>query len=735
MAEIDDVRSQLEQAISAGDDATAQRLSTRYRDLQAQTGQLPTVGRGFVAQNGREYQLATRVLTLRRAGRDEEARNLTRIIARERFANQITRDGRGQGEAALFGANRGVLNLGTLASGAAELVEDTVGGNRNGLTAREKMEDFSAAQDIVRGRRPVAAAAGEVGGTVLSLAAPGGAAARATQGASRAGRVVSAAAQGATFGAAQGASDAFVRNEDVGEGAIDGANTGAVAGGALSIFGQAASPVVRALANRVADSQGLRLLAEHINPSQLNSIVLATRQYVRQFGRQPTLAEAAGMADATIAREAGQIVESRVPASQVAQQGAARVRTQAQRNLAEAVMPRSSASNSVTSDATTAAMQGVAGSALVARPGTPVRDWLVSPDVMRVIRRLPPSRRQLFDDAIVHNGAVTVRMLDDLRQQVGNIERLTGADRAWTDLANTARGFADQASNNAYSRILREHGQNALREEIANSALRSPAAAQETAADLAESAKRARDLTAELGPAEATRIRNAGSSVQRALRGVDEFEPRNALSRGEEAANNVGEGARAALLSKTGGAGIAAFIARNVRRLGISPQEAEQFARDFTDPSQTQRAIAFLQQRIGQGPTNRYLAALEQAGIRPTTERVAAAGARTASRGDVPEQPTTEELVSDQPSVEQTALPQAAEFDPEQVELSSITQDYLDRAAQLEGSDDDASSYLYEVGTRLADLERRMMQAAVAGDEVTARALAEQRQRIINNEQ
>lgn len=678
MAEIDDLRTQIAQAAEAGDNAAVQRLSTRYRDLQAQSGQLPVIGRGFVAQTGREYQLAQRVVALRRAGRDDEAHQLTRVLARERSAAQITRDGRGRGEAALFGANRGLFNLGTIVSGGRELLEDTLGGNRNRITAREHMEDFSAAQDIVRARHPASAAAGEVGGVVLSLAAPGGGGARVVQGGSRGARVARAAVTGAGYGGAQGASDAFVRNQDVVEGAVEGARTGAVVGGGLSVLGQAAAPVLRAVGNRRADSQGLRLLAEHMNSDQLNRIVLAARQYTRQFGRPPTLAEAAGMADSTIAREAGQIVESRVPASQVAQQGAQRVRVQAQRDLAESVLPNTSTSARVTTDETTRAMQGVAGSAIVARPNSPLRQWLESPDVAQVVRGLPPSRRQLFDDALANNGPVSVRMLDDLRQQVGNLERLSGADRAWTELADTAKRFADEASGGAFSRILRSHGQNALREDIANQALRSPAAAQRVAGELAESAQRARDLASELGPAEAARIRSAGSTVQRALRGVDEFEPRSAISAGEEAAANLGEVARGALLGKTGGAGIAAFIARNVRRLGITPKEAERFARDFTDPSQTERAIQFLQDRIGKGPANNFMRLLEQAGVRPTVERVATVGARVAARDGDQRPPETDELLNEEPE----AQPETAE--PTSLRAADINNDFLDRLAQIE---------------------------------------------------
>jgi hypothetical protein len=749
MAELDDVRAQIAQAAQEGNETAVAQLSERYRDLQAQAGELQPVGRGFVAQTGREYQLANRALEMRRAGREDEATQLIRVISRERVARNITRGGRGRGEAALFGANRGIFNLGTLATGAGELVEDTLGGNRNRVTSRERMEDYSAVQDAVRERHPVSAGIGEVGGTIVSaVATPGGVA---TQGATRGGRVVRAAATGAVEGGIQGGSDAFVRGQDVVEGATRGAQTGAVVGGSLSVLGQAIAPVIRAAGNRLADNQGLRLLAEHVNPQQLNAIVAATRQFQRQFNRIPTLAEAAGMVDSTIAREAGQIVEARVPASAVAQQGAARVRVQAQRDLAESVMPNSSGapgarsseggSNPITSEATNRAMRAIANSGAVARQGNPLHTFLTSPDVANAIRGMPPSIRAAFDDALTvnANGAVrpvTVRMLDDLRQEMGNLAANSGANRAWTEVANEARRFADEISNNAYSRATRQHGQNALREEIANEALRSPAAAQRVAGDLAESAQRARDLSANLGPAEATRIRNAGATVQRALRGVDEFEPRNAISRGEEAANNVGEAARGALLPKTGGAGIAAFIARNVRRLGITPAEAERFARDFTDPSQTRRAIAFLQQRIGQGPATNFMAMLERAGVRPTVERTARVGARLASQGPNTEVRGTQELLGNEqaPAEEPAAEAEQTSFDPASVQLSTEAQGILDQAAELEERDPEAAGELYDVGNRLAELERQMIQAAQAGDEETATMLAQQRRAILNNE-
>lgn len=737
MAEIDDLREQIRRAAESGDEATVARLSTRYRDLQVRAGQLQPVGRGFVAESGREYQLAQRALALRRAGREDEATQIIRVISRERVARNITRDGRGRGQAFLFGANTGMFNIGTLAAGGRELIEDTIGGNRNRVTARDRMEDISAVTDAVRERHPVSSGAGTVTGALASVVAPGGGAANL----GRVERVRRAAVTGAGYGSAQGASDAFVRNEDVVEGATRGAVTGAAAGGGLSILGQALAPVLRSAGNRLANDQGLRLLAEHLNPQQLNQMVAAVRQYQRQFGRIPTLAQVAGMVDQSIAREAGTIVSSRVPASRVAQQGADRIRVEAQRDLAEAVMPTTSTSARVTTDTTNQAMQAVAGSAITARPNTPLRQWLESPDVAQVIAGLPPSRRALFDDALANNGPVTVRMLDDLRQQVGNVERLSGADRAWTELADQARRFADQASNGAFSRVLRQHGQNALREEIANQALRSPAAAQRVAGDLAESAQRARDLAAELGPAEATRIRNAGATQQRALAGVDEFRPSQALSRGEEAAGNVTELARAGLLWKSGGAAVASFIGRNLARLGVSPREAERFARDFTDPSQTQRALRFLQQRIGQGPANNFMRMLEAAGVRPTVERAANVGARGVVMSQSPREgePPTEDLIRDRTDAEPTAAPMPADEAPqEEAQLqgpSSYVVDIRDRAdAAREQGEEDIADELEQVAARLLELERLMQLAAANGNEEDARRLAQAYRAILNNE-
>lgn len=750
MAEIDDLRAQIAQAAQSGDEATVARLSERYRDLQVRSGQLQPVGRGFVAQSGREYQLAQRALALRRAGREDEATQIIRVISRERVARNITRGGRGRGEAFLFGANSGMFNIGTLALGGRELIEDTFGGNRNRVDARSRMEDAAAVQDAVRERHPVSSGAGTVTGALASVAAPGGGAANLT----RVERVRRAAVAGAGYGGAQGASDAFVRGQDVVEGAQDGAVTGAVAGGTLSVLGQVLAPVIRSAGNRLADNQGLRLLAEHLNPAQLNQMVAAVRQYQRQFGRIPTLAQVAGMADQSIAREAGTIVSSRVPASRVAQEGADRIRREAQTDLAEAVLPGSSGQRGarsseggrspITSEETTRAMQAIAGSGAVARPGNALYDFLTSPDVANAIRGMPPSIRAAFDDALTvnANGAarpVTVRMLDDLRQEMGNLAANSGANRAWTEVANNARRFADDITSGAYSRITRRHGQNALREEVANEALRSPAAAQRVAGDLAESAQRSRDLTAELGPAEATRIRNAGRTQQRALAGVDEFRPAQALSRGEEAANNVTELARAGLLWKSGGAAVASFIGRNLARLGVSPREAERFARDFVDPSQTQRALAFLQQRLGRGPAARFARMLENAGVRPTVERVAGVGARGVSMGDPSAAPATQDLLRDR-GAEPAAAPAPAEEPPqEEAQLqgpSSYVTDIRQRAEDARAeNEDDIADELEATAERLFELEQLMQRAAAAGNEEDARALARQYRAILSNEQ
>lgn len=739
MAEIDDVRAQIAAAAEAGDQATAIRLSTRYRDLQAQAGQLPPVGR-FNAESGREYQLAARALSLRRAGREDDADGLIRTITRERVASRINRNGGGAGEAALFGVNRSLLNAGTALSGAGEFVEDTLGGNRNRITARQVMQDSSAVQDAVRAQHPIAAAAGEVGGALATIAVPAAGVARAAQGAGRVARVAAAAGTGAVFGGAQGASDAAVRGQNVVRGAARGAGTGAAVGGGLSILGQVLSPVARGLANRFLDNQGLRRLAEHVSPDQLRAVVNSVRLYQRQFGRLPTLAQAVGMADETVAASAGRIIEGRAPASNVARQQLQPIREQSSRDLAEAVLPGSSTPRGaggqggsgrhpITSEETTRAFQAIEGSALVARQGSNLHDFLTRPNVSRLIRRLQPEQRALINNAIDNNGPVTVRMLEHIREKVGNLEKLEGSDFALTEVSSEIKRFADEATRGAYSRALRVHGQNALREGIANEALRSPAAAQRVAGDLATSASRARDLAAELGPAEASRIRGVASVTNRSLRSLDRFEPTQAVSAAEEAANVAGEVVRAAATPKMGGAGTAALLIRSGERLGMTTDEATRFARDFADPSQTPRALAFLRQRIGVEPTMRFMQVLENAGLRPTVERTALVGSRVAAQQGA--QPVASEEPAGAPA---QAAAEQPEFDVSQVKLSSITQSIIDQAASLEDSAPEQAAQLTETGNRLAQLEQLMMEAHFKGDEEGAQALAAQRQRILDVE-
>lgn len=738
MAEIDDVRSQIAQAAQSGDEATVARLSTHYRDLQARAGQLAPVGRGFVAQTGREYQLAQRALTARRAGREDEAHNLTRVIARERMARQITRNGGGRGEAALFGANRGIFNLGTLASGAVELVEDTVGGNRNGLTARESMEDYSAVQDTVRERHPVSSGAGEIGGAALTLAAPGGGAARAVQ-ATRVARVGRAVAQGAGYGAVQGGSDAAVRNQDIVEGAERGAGTGAAVGGGLSVAGQALAPAARALANRFLDNQGLRRLAEHVSPQQLNAIVAATRQYQRQFNRAPTLLQAASMADETIAASAGRIVEGRAPASHVARRGVQATRVQSQRDLAEAAMPGSSTVSArtnkhpVTTTITDAAMAPIEGSAIVARGGTPLHAFLSQPNVRRVINSMTdtPEQRDALRDAIDYGGPVSIRMLENIRERVGNIAKLKGASRALLEVVEGVRRFSDEASRGEYSRILRQHGQNAFREQFATAAKVSPSAARSVANNLADSADTAISASDVLGPAAATSLRNVGSSQQRILRGADAFEPPRAVSASEEASNVAGELVKAAALPRMGGAGVAATVIRAGERLGMTTGEAERFARDFADPSQTQRAIQFLQARIGKGPTNNFMQMLEDAGVRPTVERAAVLGARRAAQGPDTQPPDTLE-----PAPEPTVAPEQAEATSQEAPAASrFLVDINARAEDaLNAGDEAAASELQDLSTRLSEIEQLIHNALRDGDETGASALRDEYFAILNNE-
>lgn len=327
MAEIDDIRAQIARAADAGDTAEVQRLSTRYRDLQATSGQLPVVGR-FRAETGREFQLAQRASQLRRAGREDDAVAVIRAISRERVARQHNERSRGGFDPLSFGLglNRSLFNVGNVVPWAAEAIEDNFGGNRNRVTAGQRVEDIQRAGEDIRAAHPISAGAGEITGVIATLPAAELAAARLTQGAraipgarsvvaavapverasvisaearaaqlaargGRTGQLVRgsarAAVAGGAFGGAQGASDAAALQEDVAQGAAEGAEFGAAAGVALRGVGEVVGPRIMRVLGDLGDSTTVNNIARVFG--QETSDIMPT--LTRRLGRAPNAAE------------------------------------------------------------------------------------------------------------------------------------------------------------------------------------------------------------------------------------------------------------------------------------------------------------------------------------------------------------------------------------------------------------------------------------------------------------
>lgn len=324
--ELASVRAQLEQAADAGDESRVVSLSARYRDLQGRSGSLPRVGR-FQPETGREFQLSQRALRLRQSGREDDANQVIRVIARERFARSLSGDNlQSRAAAFLFGGNRGLFNLGTIASGVGEFAED-ITGNRNRVTARERVEDYSIVQDTVRGRHPVSAGAGEVVGVAATLPAAEATIARGASGLARvaprtaavlapvprasaigiearnaelirrggtraliARGVSRGALAGGAFGAVQGASDAVVRDEDVVQGATEGATFGALAGpvveGGLRAVGGLAEPILQ----RLSRDPLVRRIADRLQ-EPVSEVVRRMNRFYATNGRMPSAVE------------------------------------------------------------------------------------------------------------------------------------------------------------------------------------------------------------------------------------------------------------------------------------------------------------------------------------------------------------------------------------------------------------------------------------------------------------
>lgn len=335
MAEVDDLRNQIDQASQSGDLATVARLSTRYRDLQAAAGQLPVVGHGFQAQTGREYQLATRALQLRRAGREADAVNLIRTISRERVAREFQGNNNGGvGVAFGQGVNHSLLNVGNYAqAGFDTLFHDP----RDTRTFQQRLQDLQLTSEQIRHEHPVSSTAGELAGIVATLPAaeatvgrvaqgasrviPGtarlvpvaraseiGAEARAAQIAARGGRVgqivrggARSALAGGTYGGAYGASDAAAAGRDPVQGAVEGAETGAAGGAVLRGAGEAVAPVATALGQRLMQNGAVRQLAARLQ-EPVQDIVARMVTFQQRMGRVPSAAEIIGERNA---REVG----------------------------------------------------------------------------------------------------------------------------------------------------------------------------------------------------------------------------------------------------------------------------------------------------------------------------------------------------------------------------------------------------------------------------------------------
>ena len=544
----------------------------------------------FQPRNQRESELARQAVTARRAGDNDAYNRAVAAIVAQRRGNRQT--------AFTLGAGNGLFGAGDYAAAAGNVVSDVVQG-REGAGFSNYLQRQSAIRRAVAERHPVSNALGEVAGVVATLPAAEAASARILTQAPRAVRV---AATGAALGGAQGAANRGAETGTVqgaGEGAVSGAAAGAVAGVALDSAARLLAPFLRSVGDRLASDNGLRALSQHVNIPFAELQRQAARFRQSFPNRNPTLAEVAEMANPQLAREAGQIVASRPTASQVATEGAEQLRVGRQQEVAEAVLPGSSTNANVTGPITDRGMARIERAALNVGDSGPFYDFLTRPNVARLIRSMPPEQRARIGDAIENAGRLTVRDLDDLRQAANNASD-SGAAYAYNNVAETATNFADRATRGAYTQIIRrDHRANASREEIARTALSSPAGAERAAENLATGAQRQLELVGDVGATEATRLQEVGDVATRAARGVDAVTPTRVRTAADEQAQNLQSAAQLAFIAKSGGAARAGFLARTMTQMGVGPRGAERLARDLTDPARFPDAFARLQRLVG----------------------------------------------------------------------------------------------------------------------------------------
>lgn len=675
-------------------------------DEDQDTQTLPRVG-DFQPRDREELDLARRAVQFRRAGdNDAYERAVAAIVARRRGS---------RGRAALLGAGNGIFGLGDYAAPALNFVRSRF--NADPSDDSNFLQD-ARRQSLIRGamreRYPVSNAIGEVGGVVVTLPAASAASARILP---NAGRLQRAVVTGGAFGAQQGAANNLAEEgategaiESAVEGAVEGGVTGAVTGGVVDTAARVLAPFLRSVGDRMASDNGLRALSRHMSVS-FADLQTAAQRFSAQFGRNPTLAEVAGIADPALAREAGQIVGSRRAASQVASEGAEALRGRRQTEVAEAVMPGSSTQSNITGQITDAGMARLQGAALNVGSQGPLYDFLTRPNVARLIRSMPPEQRARLGEAIENGGRITVRDLDNLRQAANNASD-SGAAYAYNQISETATQFADRATRGQFSQVIRrDHRANATREELANSALASPRGAEQTAERLSGSAQLQRDLVADVGPAEAARLQEVGDVASRAARGVDEVSPSRIRTAADEQAQGIQDAARIAFLHKTGGAGIASFVSQQLTRLGVGPRGAAELARDLTDPQRFPDAMNRLQALIGRGGTQTLVDRV----ARQFAVRMGA-GSATAEPGIQPSAGGGREEAASSPTVMvERVLPNG-----ERVQMSEEDAAIFDGRAES-GQNPGANSAAPRSEQELIDA---LYAADEAGDEEAARALA-----------
>lgn len=599
MTALDDARRELAlaqergaEAASRGDRAAASRAAAQIVDARRRVNALT--------------QLSTR------EGRRQRAATVVR---------QFT-PGQQRGQAYAAGLNAALLGLPVYGEALLQSIRDRTPFAQE-LQFRQALLDEAAA------RRPLTAGAGGAAGVVATLPlATARSGAAAGQGArTLLSRVTGGAGRGATVGAVTGGISGVAtegaRTADPGSAAIGGAQ-GALLGGAigapLGALAGAVEPVVARFA--APRTQAQRIVADQLRGVSREDIAATTDRLRRSLGREPVAAEvleALPQPSGPAALESvRRIIASDAQAAAtgerlVQQRTATRPSAVSNRLLPEQAL----AEPDFTGRTTTASMNAIRDTGLTDSGRRAFLGSVNREDLDKVVYNIAaPSTRQRVAAAIDGDTPLTVELLDVIRQEADGL-RGSGGSFAFGRISEAARAAASDATGGAFDAVLRDFARNTVIEDLARRARISPQAAINIARQLNTDAELAVRLRkAGISQQRIDRLASAGRDIEAAQRGIQRVNPTPIPDqRAQEFAETVANVAGATQFPTMGGAGRAAFVARNARLFSLDKRTTERLVNGLLNPETSQRFMQQVVERLGRRRGELFVASVLGRGV------------------------------------------------------------------------------------------------------------------------